>query len=231
MTSALNAISVNKISIAAAAREFNVPRATLTLKVKGWKNRPSTENAQKAGRKTVLSDEIELKLVDAINVLNKWGFSLCKSEILDLVRDYITQNNIQTPFINNRPGTEWWLRFKTRHNLSIRKPELMESSRTRQAGDPFIVMNFYDKLEQILKDSDLLDKPKCIWNANETSLNHDPGITKIVARKGDAAKRQTAGSGRENTTILACGNADGQMMPPAILFKGKITFVIFLIYC
>lgn len=223
MTSALNKISLQKMPIAQAAREFGIPRATLLLKAKGWKNRPSTENVQKVGRKTVLGDEIEKNLVRVISALNKWGFGLSKSEILDLVQAYVLKNNIKTPFHNGRPGDDWWLRFKGSFNLSIRRPEITESARSRQAGDPFIVMDFFNKLEQILIELELLDKPQCIWNTDETPFCSDPRKTKTVSEKGKVAKRQTAGSGKENTTVLACGNAAGQIMPPGILFAGNIT--------
>lgn len=219
---AVDEIRINNMTFTTAAEKFNIPRSILILKIKGWKNRPASGNEQNIHAKTVLGAKVEKQIVDSINALNKWGFSLSKSEILDLIQDYITKNGMETRFKNNRPGDDWWVGFKKRHKLSLKKPERLESSRARQASDPFIVMDFYNKLEEIWNELDLLDKPQCIWNADESGFNNDSGSTKIVCKKGEAAKRQIGGSGRQMTTILACGNAVGQVLPPTILHKGTL---------
>ena len=195
----------------------------MILKHEGWTNRAPSEAAAKVGRKTVLSADVEKKLIDSINALNKWGFGLSKSEILDVIKDDVTTKNIQTPFINNRPGNDWWLAFKKRHSLSIRKPEIMESSRSRQAGDPFIIMDFYNKVEITLKELNLLDKPQNIWNTDESAFPHDPKSTKVVSQKGDVAKRQFGSNGKESTIVLTCGSADRRILP-AILFKNHFYY-------
>jgi len=54
--------------------------------------------------------------------MEKWGFGLSRSEIITLVGDFVTVNNIKTPVKNEIPGEDWFLNFKNRHNLSIKKP-------------------------------------------------------------------------------------------------------------
>lgn len=52
--------------------------------------------------------------------MEKWGFGLSRSEIITLVGDFVTINNIKTPFKNGIPGEDWFFNFKNRHNLSIK---------------------------------------------------------------------------------------------------------------
>ena len=210
-----------KINFKNCAEKYKIPRATLILRVKGRKNRSAAGESTKVGRRTDLSPEVEKIIIDSINALNKWGFGLRRDEVKNLVEEYVTKNGIDTRFAKNRPGDDWWTGFKQRHNLTLRKPERMEGSRSRQASDPFIIMDFYDNLEKVMKKQGLLDKPQCVRNADESGFNHDPGTTKIVVSKGHVAKRQTGGSGRESTTILAYGNAAGRVLPPAILHEGQ----------
>ncbi|XP_074643541.1 uncharacterized protein LOC141900547 [Tubulanus polymorphus] len=60
-----------------------------------------------------------------------------------------------------------------------------------------------------------------IWNMDETGLqfSHVPG--KIVARKGSRYVQARISGNRETITIMACGNAAGQMLAPNVIFKGK----------
>lgn len=153
--------------------------------------------------------------------MNKWGFGLSRKEILSAVQCFVKENELTTPFRDGKPGEDWFLNFMKRHRLSIKKPELIEASRVRQQSDPFIIYDFFDKVETILNDKGLQERPNSIWNADETAFNYDPRSTKVVTAIGEIAQRQTGGSGRKTTTVLACVNANGSKMPPMILHKGK----------
>lgn len=208
-----------------ASKAFNVPRSTLGLKLKGWKGKNPRNTTEAVinggGRVTFLTKYAEERLAKNINVMNKWGFGLSKSEVLDIVQQFVTENKIKTSFKDNRPSNDWWINFASRWNISLKKPERLEGSRARQAGDPFVFRDFYDKLTGIIKSLGLEDKPEAIFNCDETGFNLDPGPTKVASSKGQAAKRVTGGSGRDYTTVLACVSADGGKMPPMILHKGK----------
>lgn len=207
-----------------ASKHYKIPRSTLILKTKGWggkKPRNSTINSRSGGKSPAISAIYEERLVKYLSVMNKWGFGLSKEEVKDVVQGFIQKNNLTVPFKNGRPGDDWWRNFKDRHKISLKKPERLEGSRSRQAGDPFIVNNFFDLLGELIRDLGLENKPEALWNCDETAFNSDPGSTKIVCKKGEPAKRLTGGSGRETTTVLACGNAKGEMLPPTIIHKGK----------
>ncbi|CAH2228586.1 jg21237 [Pararge aegeria aegeria] len=56
---------------------------------------------------------------------------------------------------------------------------------------------------------------------DETSFSKDPEKTKTVGAEGHASTRVIASPGRDNTTVLLCGNARGEKAPPMIIYKGK----------
>ena len=205
--------------VATCAKAYNIPRETLRDRLKGrcGVNGPTKGGG---GRPPALSVEVQETLAHCLKTLSRSGFALTRDEVLNLVQTYVLRNRIKVPFKNGRPGEDWWLKFKADHSLSIRKPEPLEHSRKAQTN-PFIIYGFFDLLEQTIERLGLENNPEQIWNCDETSFCHDPSKTKVVAPTNEACHRQTAGSGRENTTVLACVNAAGEKLPPLIIFRGK----------
>lgn len=75
-------------------------------------------------------------------------------------------------------------------------------------------------MKEVLTDLNI-DNPRRIWNLDETSVALDPSKTKVVGAIGQPSTRTTAGSGKENITVLATVNAAGEKLNPLIVFKGK----------
>jgi hypothetical protein len=67
--------------------------------------------------------------------------------------------------------------------LFIRKPEKTGTLRCRMMNRQKVEEYFKD-LEAILTERNLFDKPKLVWNMDETgkSFEHDP--VKVIAEKG-----------------------------------------------
>lgn len=51
----------------------------------------------------------------------KWGFGLSRTEILDLVADYVNSNNINPPFKDGIAGEDWFLNLKKRQKIFCKK--------------------------------------------------------------------------------------------------------------
>lgn len=49
----------------------------------------------------------------------------------------------------------------------------------------------------------------------------DPSKSRVVTEKGKPAHRIIQGSGRENTTFLACVNAEGKALPPLVIYEAN----------
>ena len=66
------------------------------------------------------------------------------------------------------------------------------------------------------------ERGRRLWNCDETGICTAVASRKILARRGEKNVHETGGgSGRENITILACGSAIGEKLPPYIVYKGK----------
>lgn len=103
---------------------------------------------------------------------------------------------MSTPFTNNIPGPDWFINFRKRHGLSIKKPQPVEYVRKKMT-DPFVVSEFFTLLKKTLTDYDLFEKPGLIWNLDETSLSLDPTKTKVVGKINKPCSVGHVGQGKK----------------------------------
>ena len=116
---------------------------------------------------------------------------------------------------------EFIKKFLDSHRLVLKKPSLLEQSRDSALRDPFLIYEFFDLLEKAVDSLGLRDKPAHIYNLDETSVFTDPTRHKVVAERGVNISRTTPGSGKACYTILVTVNANGDKLPPLIVFKAK----------
>lgn len=173
-----------------------------------------------AGRQPVLDSAVENTIAQCLIARAKLNMPCDKEELLTLIQEYITNNDIQNPFNNNRPGNDWYMNFMKRHpELSLKKAELLQKCRVT-ARDPFVVYNFYDILKDLYEKYNIEEKSAFIFNCDESGFPSDPTKLRGIGEKGVPLSRATGGSGRENTSVLACISSDGTVLPPLIIFKG-----------
>ena len=202
-----------------AAERYEVPFGTLS---KQYKKADGVKVG--GGRKPELSNKDEEDLAQYLRVCALHGEGLTRKETLTLVSQFIEQEKIVTRWKDGKvPGEDWFRGFLARHpELSIRKGEALSSQRVR-GTDPFVIKKFYDDIANIYNEQGIGPQDGgLLFNCDETSFSHDPKEMKIVAEKGvKRISRNIAGTGKTNTTVLACGAADGTKLPPFIIFTGK----------
>ena len=93
-------------------------------------------------------------------------------------------------------------------------------SRKSNTANPFVIFDFYDKLEQILSSNPDI-KADNIWNCDESGFPTDPAKSKVVGPTNQPAFKLSFGARRENITTLAVCNAAGKVLDPLIIFQGK----------
>jgi len=137
------------------------------------------------------------------------------------VSEYVTINNIKTPFKDNKPGDDWYYCFMKRHpSLSFKKPEQLQTLR-KDARKPDIIYDFYDKLEEAYIKNNITELDSdFVNNCDESGFLTDPTKLRALGEKGKALNRVSGGSGRESISVLACISASGSYLPPFIVFKG-----------
>ena len=108
-------------------------------------------------------------------------------EIKSLVQDYVTANKIKTPFKDGRPGKDWVYAFMKRQKLNTK-------GRKAATFNPFIVYDFYDVIDKIIKKNNLTEDQ--LWNCCKSGLPTNPSKCEVVAPVGKLGWKVTCRAGR-----------------------------------
>lgn len=168
-----------------------------------------------------LPKDLENTFADLLKKMEQMGMGPSVAEFIDIVHDYLVANEIVTKFTDNRPGHDWARNFLKRYNFTLKKGGQMQLARKSVTSDPFVIYGYYEKLEEVVKQLGIEDRPECIYNLDETGFPTDPTKVKSIGTKGAKTVRLTHGANRENITVLATCCADGSCLDPLIVFKGK----------
>jgi hypothetical protein len=104
-------------------------------------------------------------------------------------------------------------------NLKTQKPKKRELSRVKGSHADNI-KGYFEELESVLLKYDLLNKPGCLWNVDETGITLDFPPPKIISGKDD--KPFIVSSPKQaTTTVIAAGSALGETIPPYVIYKGQ----------
>ncbi|KAL1454561.1 hypothetical protein WDU94_010785 [Cyamophila willieti] len=103
---ALLAVRSNTLSLNKAASQFNVPKSTVSKKLRG-----KTIQGRQMGPKPVLTVEEETRLENWIVNKAKIGFPMNPDDVKDAVQNVIKETNWPSPFKDDRPGEKWLALF------------------------------------------------------------------------------------------------------------------------
>ena len=214
MTGAFKAVQEEDCPIERAAKRFGVPITTLKDRVKG---RISIDTVR-SGPSTAFSLEDEDVLHRHLKVMAEVGFGYSRQETLNLASDlafHLGIRNRKYPL-----SFDWFYSFMSRWpDLKVTKPRSLEAARAKSATES-AVKNYFEELKSILTKYDLMDKPHCIYNIDEKGMSADHKPPKIIAGKFYKAQAVTTGKSK-TVTMIGCGSAAGQQIPPFFVFPGK----------
>ena len=81
------------------------------------------------------------------------------------------------------PGDHWWHNFRHRHpQISLQKIDMLERSRA-EAHNPGVVYEYFQLLGKTLDNKYIKNKPRQIYNCDETFLPLDHSREKAVTNK------------------------------------------------
>lgn len=204
---AIEKVERKECTLFGASKQYNIPIATLHNRL----YKKTGTKSSTLGRAPVLPYAIELELANGLKVMEKWVFGLSRKEVMALVARYVRENNLESPFKDGFPGPDWFINFRKRHSLTLKKAQALEASRKKNT-DPFVIDDYFKLLLTTLKELDIENRPSQIWNLDETSVCLDPSKTKVVGQKGATSSRTTHGTGKENITVLTAFSANGKKM-------------------
>ena len=105
---ALLMMKEERMSFREAALAYGIPKSTLhdhyLGKVKGTKRGPAT----------VLSEAEESMLVEWALEMAKIGYGRTREQISEMVKRLLDKDGRLNPFVENRPGRDWWYGFLQR---------------------------------------------------------------------------------------------------------------------
>jgi hypothetical protein len=212
MNKAVDGVNKGLYSPYSAARKFNVPRSTLR------RNLSNGEVTTKLGRKPVLSEEIEKRLVKWI--IDRQQTYMCVRRSLANQKISNIMKKLGKTFRNGKtiPSHRWWGGFlKRRPKISFRRPTRKETVRQR-AERKKIILLYFKRLYKVIKDLGLT--PDRIWNYDETKVISELlERSRVLALKGSDNAPVNDSSANKHISALACISASGKVLPPAFIFQ------------
>ncbi|XP_066285258.1 uncharacterized protein [Branchiostoma lanceolatum] len=214
----LTDIRDNGISHTEASKKYEIPRSTIVEKMLG-----TSSIDAKNGRPPLLSDEEENTVHDYAEYRAKAGHPISKITVMAMAAAvharFSDSTNTAPKFdIRKGPSNKWWLSFKKRRGLTLRKPDALDRGR-KDSVDEEVVSDFFGLYIGELKANGLENKPHRIYNADETGFTLDPQKKKIVTCKSlNGYCSSVRPGGREHITVMECASADGTAIPPLTIF-------------
>ncbi|CAG5044062.1 unnamed protein product [Parnassius apollo] len=117
----------------------------------------------------------------------------------------------------NIPGKDWLASFLSRHQyLSRRLANNIKRVRAQVSED--VISNFIENIDKELESV----PPENIFNYDKSNLCDDPGKKTILCRRGTKYPETTVNTTKVNCTIVFCGNAAGETVPPFIVSRSSL---------
>ncbi|KAJ8942178.1 hypothetical protein NQ318_002851 [Aromia moschata] len=154
------------------------------------------------------------------------GFAPDRQTVRTLAYKFAEKLHIQHTFSAEKEmaGFAWMQSFLERHpELSVRQAEGLSLSRARGMNRDD-VRQFFNLLNQVVTEYNLLEKPSHIFNMDETGVQliNKPG--KVITTKGTKDVHVLTSKERgENVSVVACCSADGHFIPPESTKKAEFS--------
>ena len=203
-------LSANK-----AADLHGVPRSTLKDRLSG-----RVAHGVKSGPRPYLSTEEEAELSSHLLQASEIGLGKTRRDVLTLVGTYVEKKGGlrgKRSVISNG----WW------DNFCKRNPELSLRSGDSTAAVRMDAMNsenmkaYFDLLSDVYDEFDFGNRPESIYNMDETGVPLEHRPPKVVAKRGQKKVRCCTSGQKSQMTVIGCGSATGQSIPPFIIFAAK----------
>jgi hypothetical protein len=181
------------MSARAASERYGIPRSTLLDRCAGV-------HSAKQGRPTVLKEEEEAVIVEMLLLLGEWGFPFTSEDLRHFVKSYLDKKGAATIFEDNLPTKRFVDCFIRRHpQFSLRTTNSIKRSRAALSRKE--VKTFFDNFQKSAEGV----RPENMWNYDESNLRDE-----MVQNTSEQA-----------TSIMMCGSAAGEMLPPMVIYKVK----------
>lgn len=240
-------VMVNSVSIRKAARQWKMPRTTLSRYVHNWKETLCSVVPKKREREEDSASETQLfnempcpkkRIMGHPTTLTAQEEKWLVHEALDMAArnlpaDTQTLVAMGNAILRLRKGADlrdtpavglgWAYNLRDRHpELALRVGERFGEDRERQST-PEAILPHIDCLETIFRSFDFWMHPDRVWNADETGLQlgRNKGRTKFYARRGARCVHVRASTDTRRVSLLFAFNAAGVKSPTTFILPGR----------
>ena len=212
MTAAMESVKAGS-GINRAALDHGIPRSTLKDRISG-----RVLHGTKPGPSSYLSEREENYLAVFLKECAAVGYGKARRDVLNIAQSVAEEKGVLRG-MRISPG--WWRRFLERQNdLTLRRGD--NTAHVRMAAvNPDTLTQYFDLLKDTLVEHNLLNSPSQIYNMDESGIPLDPKAPNVVALKGAKKVRYRSSGRKGQVTVVACGNAAGQVIPPMVIFDAK----------
>ena len=196
-----------------AADLHGIPRSTLKDRLSG-----RVIHGTKSGPKSYLTAEEENELEMHLLQASKMGFGKTRRDIKCIVQEYLQENG---RLRGSSLSDGWWTKFLKRH------PKLSLCSGDATAGVRLNAVNaenisaYFSSLKSVFNKHGFEEHPERVYNMDETGVPLEPRPPKVIAAKGIKKIRYRTSGQMSQITVIGCGSATGQALPPFITFAAK----------
>jgi hypothetical protein len=203
-------------SVRAAAKAYDVPESTLRSRVKGIHARRDTVPINRK-----LTTTEESTLVEWILSMDQRGLAPTR-EIVEQMANILLQKRSQNQTNPLTVGIRWV------RNLVQRHPALRSSYNRKydyqraKCEDPALIRSWFQLVHNTIEKYGILDTD--IYNFDETGFQMGVISTAKVITGAERSRKPVSvqPGNREWVTAIDCICADGQSLPPVIIFEGKV---------
>lgn len=195
-----------------ASSQYKIPRSSIILKLKAIRR----NQVRKPGRRCIFSEDEETAFVDHAIEMCRYGFPITVFDMRCIVKTYLEKKGQAVPqFRNNLPGRTWVQMFLKRHKKELSQRLCSNVKRVRAAIDEEIIKSYFNHLRHEIDGI----VPSLIYNYDETNLVDDPGKKKVLTKRGCKYPESIKNSTKAAFSLMICGNAAGQILPPYVNYK------------
>lgn len=214
LSTAIDRIEKKELSYRKAESMYGIPRSTLHDHVVG------KATSSRRGPATILTPAEENMLVQWSLHMADIGYGRTREQLCMTVKKILDKDGRVNPFRDNCPGKDWWYAFLRRHpELSVRLPESLQVCRAYSCT-PGRLDKWYKEFGEFLELHGLCDKPRRIWNADESGFPLCPKTTRVIAMRNKRHVYSVNSDQKMQITTLVAASAAGAVIPPMHVFPG-----------
>lgn len=190
MAQALQEVEAGRLSLRQAAGQFGVPKSSLSDRVSG-----KVASGCARGQRPLLTPEDENSLVQYCLYSASHRFPLTKPQVLAHALAIYNLSHPEAP--KTELGQMWWINFREwhHHRLTARIPDIIDHERASCAKrGP--MEEYFRLLTTTLEEHGLREKPRQIYNCDETGFQLDSARRQVIVPRGTTQNKQ-AGPGNQ----------------------------------